>query len=45
MAMSKIISQIPKTGQGDTLLSRNIDKFKQRFQRLLIPYLVWPVII
>lgn len=29
----------------NTLLSRNIDKFKQRFQRLLIPYLVWPVII
>ena len=28
-----------------TLLSRNIDKFKQRFQRLLIPYLIWPIII
>ena len=29
----------------NTLLSRNIDKFKQRFKRLLIPYLIWPVII
>ena len=28
-----------------TLLSRNVEKYKRRFQRLLIPYLVWPVII
>ena len=28
-----------------TLLSRNIDKFKQRFRRLLLPYLIWPVVI
>ena len=28
-----------------TLLSRNLDKFKQRFQRLLIPYIIWPIII
>ena len=29
----------------NTLLSRNLNKFKQRFQRLLIPYIFWPVII
>lgn len=28
----------------NTLLSRNIDKFKQKYQRLLIPYFFWPVI-
>lgn len=29
----------------ETLLSRNIDKFNQRFLRLLIPYIFWPIII
>lgn len=29
----------------NSLISRNINKFKQRFQRLLIPYIVWPIII
>ena len=28
-----------------TLFSRNLIKFKQRFQRLLIPYIFWPIII
>ena len=28
-----------------TLFSKNVNKFKRRFQRLLIPYLVWPAII
>ena len=28
-----------------SLISRNTDKLKQRFQRLLIPYIVWPIII
>jgi hypothetical protein len=28
-----------------SLISRNINKFKQRFQRLLIPYIAWPIII
>ena len=27
-----------------TLISRNINKFKKRFERLLIPYLFWPLI-
>ena len=29
----------------NNLFSRNLDKYKKRFQRLLIPYLFWPVII
>ena len=28
-----------------SLISRNINKYRQRFQRLLIPYIVWPIII
>ena len=28
-----------------TLLSKNIEKFIQRFERLLIPYIIWPIII
>ena len=28
----------------NSLVSRNLNKFKQRFQRLLIPYIVWPII-
>jgi fucose 4-O-acetylase-like acetyltransferase len=28
----------------NTLISRNLDKFKERFHRLLIPYIVWPII-
>ena len=28
-----------------TLTSHNLKKYKKRFQRLLIPYLVWPIII
>lgn len=28
-----------------TLSSRNIAKLKQRFERLLIPYIIWPIII
>lgn len=28
-----------------SLISRNVNKFRQRFQRLLIPYVVWPFII
>lgn len=28
-----------------SLISRNINKFRLRFQRLLIPYIVWPIII
>ena len=27
-----------------TLIARNIEKLKQRFQRLLIPYIIWPVL-
>ena len=27
-----------------TLISRNIEKFRKRFERLLIPYLFWPLI-
>ena len=26
------------------LISRNLHKFRERFQRLLIPYIVWPII-
>lgn len=29
----------------NTLISRNLNKFYQRFQRLLIPYIIWPFII
>jgi len=28
-----------------TLISRNLDKLTNRFQRLLIPYIIWPIII
>lgn len=28
-----------------TLISRNLDKYKRRLQKLLIPYIVWPLII
>ena len=28
-----------------TLISRNLDRYKQRLNRLLIPYIIWPIII
>ena len=28
----------------NSLVARNLNKFKQRFQRLLIPYITWPII-
>ena len=29
----------------NSLLNRNINKIKQRFERLLIPYIMWPIIL
>ena len=29
----------------NSFISKNIDKIKDRFKRLLIPYILWPIII
>ena len=29
----------------NSFISKNIDKIKNRFKRLLIPYILWPIII